>query len=540
MFNKKSAVFIILILLIIPLAYAGNYGVGIYNADDYGVGEVPVSTPATSAGGGGGSGEGAGEAKGTISQLECSKNSDCKGNQYCSKHKCYNYECRLDSDCKIEEGETCLDYKCIKLFDIKITDFESQVKLGTEFEFSYFLKGMANISGDVEVHFWIEKDDEVVTSGHDTIYLGNREEKTEKTKVYLPTTIDSGVYTFFIQLVYGNYKVNTHRTIEIVVDKEKETATILGKTDTIKSLMPYLLFTLIGLVVFILYYTFLSKRKKTKSLELSTEEPSFMAKHKKVFWILLMITLFASIAAYLFYARILGLEQLQSLWNNIISWFSDKAAPFMKNIWRNVLLYLSPANRYFYPVIASIIGLIIIITAVVIAKKKHLSKEIKSWHGVKRIKEERLKKIELRANKLENFREFVEKYKILLIIMGIIVVCSISIAILFYYGILSIGKFSAFFSNILPLIINAYTKSLNWIILNYSYLIIGMLIVALTLFSYLKRENIKKITSQAWNFIVEHKLLFLILSGLIILSAVIIYLFYSRIVTVEQLRGIFD
>ncbi|NQU99726.1 MAG: hypothetical protein HQ538_03225, partial [Parcubacteria group bacterium] len=124
-------------------------------------------------------------------------------------------ECSQDSDC--EEDESCLNHKCVKLFDIKITDFESPVKLGEFFEFTYLVKGMANISGDVEVLFWIEKKGESVTSGSDVIYIGNFEEKIETTKIFLPSTVDSGVYQFFVKINYGGYTVQSHRTIEIEV-----------------------------------------------------------------------------------------------------------------------------------------------------------------------------------------------------------------------------------------------------------------------------------------------------------------------------------
>jgi len=56
--KRRSVILIVfLILLAMPLVYAGTYGAGAYSADTYGVGEVPV-TPNTPSGGsssGGGS-----------------------------------------------------------------------------------------------------------------------------------------------------------------------------------------------------------------------------------------------------------------------------------------------------------------------------------------------------------------------------------------------------------------------------------------------------------------------------------------------------
>jgi hypothetical protein len=123
------------------------------------------------------------------------------------------YECANDAGCK-KKDEVCLNNKCVKLFDIKIIDFESPAKLGEFFDFTYFIKGMAEINGDVEVNFWIEGK-ETVTSGSDVIYIGSFEEKTETTKIFLPNNIESGIYQFFVQINYGNYKVQSHRTIEI-------------------------------------------------------------------------------------------------------------------------------------------------------------------------------------------------------------------------------------------------------------------------------------------------------------------------------------
>lgn len=787
--EKKFSLLIILILLVSPLINAGNYGSGAYSAGDYGVGEVPV----TPSGGGDGGG-------GTTSTYECLEDSDCDINQSCDEYKCYDYECHSNAECNTEEGEVCLNNQCRKLFDIKIIDFQPKVELGTEFEFTYFLKGMADISGDVEIHFWIEKDGEVVTSGHDTIYMGEYEEKTDKTRINLPTTIESGVYTFFIQVVHEDYQANAHRTIEIFVDKE--TATITGKEDE-KSENYLLILALIVLFVFIIAFIFYIERKKMKKLivkekrfikrykvthlsvllfiifiiliyylssigvislfvkeffinifswfkdyfyyiagsvlglvvlittiilfkkkhiikkfkvwqkkkkELVKKEitkpksekksklskpkseklsykykkllsghktEKLLSKYKKLFWIFLIIIILAGISSYLFYARIFILEQLQILLNNIVF--------FVQNIWKNI--YSSFGNKYFYLVL----GLIVLIMSVIIAKKNHMFEKLKSWNKkrnekkIKRKTGEKFENIRLKKQiigKFKNFKEIIEKHKLLFIILGILVILIIIFGVLFYYGIitieqldkitndslnfiqtrwqntassisnfavkigdfiqdyspyiissilgiiilliayskrkslagffrklfrslagfskglfrsfkkfpkkektiisiilvavmlailifflfyskiLSVEKLSNFFLNIYTMIsefgkniadgisnllgsvtfwlYNAYANSLDWIVQNYVYLISAVLVIILGVISYLKRHNIRDISEKIKYFVIEHKKLFLILLILIIVSAVIFYLFYSKIITIGQLDGILN
>ena len=123
-------------------------------------------------------------------------------------------ECEKDSDCN--KDYVCYKNKCVKLFDIKILDIDLPTNLKPFFNFTYFVKGMAEIKGDVIIKFWLEKDGKIMTSGHDTIYLGSFEEKTERTKLFLPSSIDAGIYDFYIQVEYESYSADSHREIEIV------------------------------------------------------------------------------------------------------------------------------------------------------------------------------------------------------------------------------------------------------------------------------------------------------------------------------------
>jgi hypothetical protein len=152
--------------------------------------------------------------------VECKKNIDCSEKQYCSDYKCYDYECIFDSECKTDQGEECSNYHCVKLFDIIIENFQPSVKVGQFFNFTYLIKSMGNITDDVEITFWIEKEGAVLTSGKDTIYVGPSGDQKNTAKIFLPSTIKPDVYTFFVQVSYKDYSASSYRTIEVAVDKE--------------------------------------------------------------------------------------------------------------------------------------------------------------------------------------------------------------------------------------------------------------------------------------------------------------------------------
>jgi len=144
---------------------------------------------------------------------------------------------------------------------------------------------MADINDDVEVHFWIGKNDTSITSGHDTIYIGSFEEKTKTTRLFLPNDVTSGSYTFSVQLVYGNYQAKSHRTVEL--DVREGVAHISGAP--VKSRNIYLISFIIGLVTFILALVFYVERKKIKDGLVT--EGRWISRHKVSFLVLLLLIL---------------------------------------------------------------------------------------------------------------------------------------------------------------------------------------------------------------------------------------------------------
>lgn len=183
---------------------------------------------------------------------ECSQTSDCGEKQYCFENKCQKLECSDDSVCNVGEGETCWNFRCVKLFDMEILNFESPVKMGSFFNFTYFLKAVAEINGDVEINFWIEQAGRIITSGQDTIYFGSFEEKTKTKKLFLPNNVSSGTYIFNIEVTHGTYTASAYRTIGIIVDGDS--ATIVSISE--KNYSIYLILGLFGLAILITFLLF--------------------------------------------------------------------------------------------------------------------------------------------------------------------------------------------------------------------------------------------------------------------------------------------
>ena len=284
----RKIILFLTILLLPTLVYARNYGTDPYGSGFYGVGEVTENE--TGPGGGGVSKPAPAETPEIIPEevpeiiYECSQDSDCSKEQYCFEHKCYDAECFDDDDCK--EDESCWNYRCVKWFDVEILEFESPVKIGEFFDFTYLLKAMAEINGDVEIEFWIEQDGNVVTSGQDTIYFGGFEEKTKTKKLFLPADISSGTYIFYIEVTYGTYTAGAHRTIGIEVKDGVATITMIPLGT------PY---GLIVLAVLILFFIFYFKRDQIRN---SMIEWGRRIKEYKVSILIFLLFIILGILAY--------------------------------------------------------------------------------------------------------------------------------------------------------------------------------------------------------------------------------------------------
>ncbi|MDP3992197.1 MAG: hypothetical protein Q8P79_01670 [Nanoarchaeota archaeon] len=159
------------------------------------------------------------------------------------------------------------------IFSVRIIDFESPVLVGKFMEFSYATRSVSDVDGAANIYFWIEKGGEVITSGHDVIFLGNFEERTRTAKIFLPSNFESGVYDLNIEVDYQGYTANSQRTIEMNVKGGLATVTAgIGKSNLI---IVSLLILFAVLNIYLIYRLEKSKIKKALG-----KEEQFIKGHK--------------------------------------------------------------------------------------------------------------------------------------------------------------------------------------------------------------------------------------------------------------------
>jgi len=255
---------------------------------------VPVvSTPS----GGGGS---------SYTAPKCVSDSECDAEEYCLNGLCYDYECDSDLDCN--DTKTCWMHRCVKLFDMKIIDVDSPILPGKSFGFTYFLKGVAEIHGDVTVKFWLEKDGVIVTEGFDTIYMADFEEKTESTELFLPATIPAGTYNFYSEVEYDSYYAKAGRVIEVEdmsgeIDITPLTGRVVG--DVVRGNIYFLLVALGILVLFGIIYW-----ERREIAKLLVPEERWVRGHKVSIGAFLFFVVAVGV---LFYANKAGMIELSPL-----------------------------------------------------------------------------------------------------------------------------------------------------------------------------------------------------------------------------------
>lgn len=140
------------------------------------------------------------------------------------------YECINDLDC--EKDYSCYNYACVKWFDVKIIKVESPINQMSFFNFTYLIKSIQTINGDVIISFWLEKKGDTIVNGFDTIYFSENEEKTETTQLFLPSEIPEGVYEFYVQAEYSNYSAKAKRMIEVTSQEIKLLSPEIEQTET--------------------------------------------------------------------------------------------------------------------------------------------------------------------------------------------------------------------------------------------------------------------------------------------------------------------
>jgi hypothetical protein len=282
------------------------------------------------------------------------------------------YECSNNSECS--DDEVCLNNKCAKLFDIKIIEFESPIKLGEFFDFIYYVKGLADINADVEINFWIEKGGEIVTSGSDVIYLGSFEEKTETTKIFLPSTIESGIYKFYVQVVHPSYSAESHRTIEVEV---KGGIVTIISADNLKT---YIILGLIILALLILsIIVYLERKKIKKSIAWGFAQETRWFKRYKISVLVSALIVILGVLAYSL-----------NLFEFLAGWIR------------------SPSFNYFLKTILVLFGLLVIIF---VLNKTNFFQRFKAWRAERRAinRLRRAKRREIERLRKEKIRDEAKK-----------------------------------------------------------------------------------------------------------------------------------
>ena len=121
-------------------------------------------------------------------------------------------ECKTTSDCN--GTDSCYNGKCVKLFDVEIKSLASYVG-DLSFNLTYLVKGMANISNDVVIKFWLQDSGKNIVLGKDTIYLGNFEKKTKTTSLNLPNNLEDGDYLLYVEVSYDGYAAESFRWLNV-------------------------------------------------------------------------------------------------------------------------------------------------------------------------------------------------------------------------------------------------------------------------------------------------------------------------------------
>ncbi|MBT7402668.1 hypothetical protein HN777_02675 [Candidatus Woesearchaeota archaeon] len=204
-------------------------------------------------------------------------------------------ECLINSDCN--GTDSCYKNKCVKLFDVEIISLEPSVDL-LSFDLKYLVKGMANISNDVVIKFWLQDSGKNIILGKDTIYLGNFETKTKTTSLNLPKDIENKDYLLYVEVSYDGYNAESFRRLNVDLEK----GLTLDVEDTaIKEykILKYSLLIIVVLLVIIVFAGIIfyfentaSDRRKTKqkkskeynklALELNKVRRKYMKNYNKL------------------------------------------------------------------------------------------------------------------------------------------------------------------------------------------------------------------------------------------------------------------
>ena len=184
------------------------------------------------------------------------------------------------------------------IITIRILDFESPAKLGDFTNFKYYVRGVSDINDVLNINFKIEKNEKIISSGSDVIYLSNTQEEIINTKVFLPSNLESGVYKLKIDVNYKNYSAESYRTIEIDVKRGLALISSSNKGD----LKIYIIITLLILIVFLIM-TFIYRFERKKINDTLIKEKKFIKKYRLS---ILTLSLFLILGIIIYYLKLIN------------------------------------------------------------------------------------------------------------------------------------------------------------------------------------------------------------------------------------------
>lgn len=193
---------------------------------------------------------------------------------------------------------TSIDSNENPIITIRILDFESPARLGDFTNFKYYLGGVSGINDVLNINFKIEKNEKIISSGSDAIYLNNSQEEIINTKVFLPSNLESGIYKLKIGVNYKNYSAESYRTIEINVKRGISLISFTNKGD----LKIYIIIILLILLVFSIM-TFIYRFERKKINDVLIKEKKFIKKYRLS---ILTLSLFLILGIIIYYLKLIN------------------------------------------------------------------------------------------------------------------------------------------------------------------------------------------------------------------------------------------
>lgn len=216
---KKIILFSFILLFLIPLVLAGNYGAGTYGADNYGIGEV-ISTPIAPSTGGGSSGG-----------SSCTYDWQCTEwfPSICPESKIQERICANKGDCTGTKGTPNQTRTCEylgpsePLFDIYLSleDKYKEMCSGDEIKANIKLENYAKVELlDAFMTYWIiDENNKLIAEYKDTRAV--EKETNFNIELKIPGSTAEGTYRLYAEITYsGDKTAVTGESFEVLSQED--------------------------------------------------------------------------------------------------------------------------------------------------------------------------------------------------------------------------------------------------------------------------------------------------------------------------------